>query len=80
MSSCSAGKKPPARTKVGSKAAQCSPTYGTYDLLALGLPEEAWPEGPGKGVHNYTRHIGGVVIEVQLKNKAYRIKSFLSGQ
>ena len=44
--------------------------------LGLGLPYELYPRHDRRGKFNYTRHLfdGGMVVEVQLKNRAYWLK------
>ena len=48
--------------------------------LALGVPEEALPQGPSKGQSNYTIHCSlGAIVEVQLTKKAFWMKKSRGG-
>ncbi|CAK8985938.1 unnamed protein product [Durusdinium trenchii] len=55
------------------------PTFGVYDLQALGVPQEAWPiEGKEyKGQKGYTVvSDSGAAIEVLLSQSAFVVKRF----
>ena len=69
----SASFKCKAQAKVIAKRLQ---TFEGYDLIAMCIPEDARPCTEGKGGHNYTmkNESNTAVIEVQLKNQAFRIK------
>ena len=47
--------------------------FGDFDLAAMGMPEEAWPQRQGKGKWNYTLvcPVNGTTIQVQMVAKAF---------
>ena len=57
------------KSKIASRSVTIDGKFGSYDLVAMGLPEPAWPnQKENKGQHGYTlKSESGAVFGIQLK-------------